>query len=102
MSENLEFLLSDEFVEFSQKISEVHARKKAKSEEMKKIYEGFKEEIKVLEDEAKGILKDWEAWKNGQGKISTPTPKVEKAAVKQEVKEKERDYHDGAYKDGGA
>jgi hypothetical protein len=45
-------LLSDEFVEFAQKIAEIQIEKKAKEREFKKVYDAFLVEMKDLEDKA--------------------------------------------------
>ena len=52
MSIDPNVLLSDEFVEFAQKIAEIQTRKKAKEQEFKKVYDAFLTEIKDLEEEA--------------------------------------------------
>jgi hypothetical protein len=58
MAENI--YLSDEFVVFSQKIAELHARKKAKKEEVKTLYAKFEEEIKKMDVEAAQLQAAWE------------------------------------------
>lgn len=63
MSEDINFLLTDEFEEFSKKISAVHAERKSKKEEMKKIYDNFQTVLKELDAKAAAILKEWEDWK---------------------------------------
>lgn len=66
--DNIDVLLSDEFVEFSTKIADVHSRKKSKQEELKTIYDKFKLEIKALDDEASELVGEFEAWKSTKGK----------------------------------
>jgi predicted nucleic acid-binding Zn-ribbon protein len=61
--ESLEILLSDEFVAFSTKIKEIFANKKAKQEELRKVYDSYKAEFKALDDEAKELQVEFEAWK---------------------------------------
>lgn len=63
MSE-LDLLLSDEFVEFSKKIAEVHARRKAKQDEIQTLFAKAKAELSQIEAEAKGLVDDWEVYKN--------------------------------------
>lgn len=67
----IDMLLSDEFVEFSGKIKELHERKKTKQSEFKALYDKFKAEVQAMDDEAKGLQKDFETWKDGQGKVTT-------------------------------
>ena len=64
MPDSLEFLLSDEFIEFSKKIAEVHARRKAKQEEIQAIFAVAKAELGQIEAEAKGLVDEWERYKN--------------------------------------
>jgi len=52
MSIDPSVLLSDEFIEFAAKIAELQAKKKAKEQEFKKVYDAFLGEIKEIEDEA--------------------------------------------------
>ena len=64
-----DFLLTDEFVVFSQKVGEIHAEKKAKELEFKKLYEAFKQEMKELDDRAKETHAEWEAWKSSKSGV---------------------------------
>ena len=66
MAEDSSWLLSDEFVDFSDKIKEVHDKKKIKMAELKSFYEKIQAEIKVLEDQAKKIDEDFQNWKNSK------------------------------------
>jgi len=52
MSIDPSVLLSDEFIEFAAKIAELQAKKKAKEQKFKKVYDAFLGEIKEIEDEA--------------------------------------------------
>jgi hypothetical protein len=61
--DNVELLLSDEFVEFSKHIGEIHAKKKAKTEEFRAIHAEFKNVIAQLDNEAKEASAAWEEWK---------------------------------------
>jgi len=67
MSESIEFLLTEEFQVFSQKIKEVFDRKKVKQDELKVLYDTLKSELKTIEDEAKILQHEWENFKNGKG-----------------------------------
>ena len=44
-----DYILTDEFVEYSKQIAELHAAKKAKTEEIKAIYAKAKEEMAGLD-----------------------------------------------------
>lgn len=55
-------LLTDEFVAFSAKISQIHELKKKKLEEMKEIYDKFQSEILALDKQAKDAQNDFETW----------------------------------------
>lgn len=83
MSDQIEFLLSDEYVSFSAKIAEIHALKKACKEEMKKKYEEFQAHLKELDVQAQASLNKWEEWKTAQSAKSSklePEKKVKKEA----------------------
>lgn len=62
--EKNDYLLTDEFVAFSQKISQIFEAKKAKKLELKNFYEKIQNEIKTLEEEAKTAEAEFEAFKN--------------------------------------
>lgn len=68
-----EFLLTDEFVVFSQKVAEIHAIKKSKHELFKKAYDDFRNEISELDEKAELLLADWEEWKATQTGIAKET-----------------------------
>jgi hypothetical protein len=61
--ENVEYLLTDEYVEFSQKVAAIHAEKKTLKEAFKKQYEEFQLKVKELDDGAKEAIATWEQWK---------------------------------------
>jgi len=67
-SEKNDYLLTEEFVEFSQKIASIFEAKKAKKLELKTFYERIQNELKVLEDEAKQAEQDFESFKQKQVK----------------------------------
>ena len=63
MSE-LDTLLTDEFVAFSQKVSEIHIEKKKMKQELKDVYEKINAKMKELDLEAKSLNENFEKWKN--------------------------------------
>jgi iron-sulfur cluster repair protein YtfE (RIC family) len=69
----MNWLLSDEFVTFSQKISEIHNKKKNLKAELKEFYDKISSQIKSLDKEANILNEEFESWKN-----SHDTEKVEK------------------------
>ena len=66
--ENVEFLLSDEYVKFSQRITELHALKKSLKEEFKKKYDIYQKELQTLDGEAHTAQQRFEEWKATQVK----------------------------------
>jgi len=60
---NPEILLTDKFVEFSQKISQLHEAKKKLNADMKKLLEDHKAQIKKIDDEAVALSQAFEASK---------------------------------------
>lgn len=68
--EDLEILLSDEFVEFSRKISALAEGKKKEKQEFEKVYEAFKKKIKSYDEEAKKLQLEFEQWKKEKSKKS--------------------------------
>lgn len=63
MSDSLDVLLTDEFVLFSQNIAEVVKRRRAKQDELKEVYDRIKGELKLIDDEARNLQQEWEAFK---------------------------------------
>lgn len=63
-----EFLLSEEFVNFSSKISALHVSKKQQEAEMKKLYTEHKARIKEIDDEAVKIQQEFDDWVASQAK----------------------------------
>ena len=66
--ENIEFLLTDEYVKFSQKIAELHALKKSLKEDFKKKYAEYQEQLAGLDKQATDALVDFDKWKDIQSK----------------------------------
>ena len=60
---NAEVLLSDFFVEFSQKIQQLYETKKKLNVEVKKVLEDHKLAIKKIDDEALALSSAFENWK---------------------------------------
>lgn len=67
-----EILLSDKFVEFSQKISALHESKKTMNAEIKKIVEDHKAKIKKIDDEAAALTTEFTSWQQAQ--TAKPAP----------------------------
>lgn len=60
---NLEHVLSDEFVEFSTKVADVHNRKKILKEEFRKATVEFQANLANLNEEATTLVGEFETWK---------------------------------------
>jgi len=65
MSDN-NFLLTQEFIDFSSRIAEIFAQKKQLKEELKRTYDRFTHEIKELDVLADKANAEFEEWKNSQ------------------------------------
>jgi uncharacterized protein Yka (UPF0111/DUF47 family) len=85
----LDYLLSDEFVQFSQKIARLVEAKKALKKELKEFYEGIQAKIAVLENEAKALEAEFDAWKRGQAEetVEAQAAPVEVEEPKEETKD---------------
>ena len=57
------WLLSDEFVAFSQKIAKIVDEKKALKKQLKEFYEKIQSQIDILEKEAKDLESEFETFK---------------------------------------
>jgi len=66
MKKEIDLLLCDEFITFSKAVADIHTEKKAKKEELKKIYETYQAAFKDLDDKAKSLQVDFEKWKAEQ------------------------------------
>ncbi len=64
--EKNEYLLTEEFVEFSKKISQIFEDKKIKKLELKTFYERVQLELKALEEEAKTLELAFEEFKKSK------------------------------------
>ena len=60
MTMETEILLTDEFVAFSQKVTQIHATKKARQAEVKKLYDAFLLEMKGYDEQVAVLKTDWE------------------------------------------
>ena len=68
MSDEINWLLSDEFVSFSAKIAAIHEQKKLKKQQLKELYEKVTADLRVLDQEALELEKQFESWKKSQEK----------------------------------
>ena len=59
-----DYLLTDNFQEFAQKISEIHSEKKKKKENLKQVYENIQNEMKELENKARQLNEEFEQWRS--------------------------------------
>lgn len=66
MSTETELLLTDEYVQFSQKIAAIHEERKSKAAEFKKLYDQYQAEQDELEKKAESLCQAWEDWKSKQ------------------------------------
>jgi vacuolar-type H+-ATPase subunit I/STV1 len=66
MAEEVNWLLTDEFVAFAAKIKDIHEKKKAKRAELKVFYDKIQAEYKVLDNQAKDLEDKFQAWKKSQ------------------------------------
>lgn len=61
--DNINLLLTDEFIAFSGKIAQLHAEKKKKKQELKSFYDKIQAELAALDGQAKAIATEFEDWK---------------------------------------
>jgi hypothetical protein len=66
IDKQLEFILTDNFQEFSEKIAEIHNEMKKRKEALKQAYEKTQQELKQLDNQAKNIYEEFEQWKKSQ------------------------------------
>ena len=64
MPDNVDYLLSENFIEFSKNIADIFREKKKKKEHLKQIYEKIQLEIKELDNKAKKLNLEFESWKS--------------------------------------
>lgn len=70
MADELNWLLTDEFVAFSEKIKDIHSRKKAKKQELKEFYEKILLDFNALDEEAKDAEDAFHKWKTRQEQVT--------------------------------
>jgi predicted nucleic acid-binding Zn-ribbon protein len=66
MAEETNWLLTDEFVQFSGKIAAILEKKKAKKAELKAFYDKIQVDLKSLEEEAKQAEEEFQKWRQSQ------------------------------------
>lgn len=66
----MDWLLSDEFVTFSQQIAEIHNEKKQIKQQLKELYEKSQANIKDLDAQAQALSDDFEKWKKSAAEDS--------------------------------
>jgi len=59
----IDIILSDEFVQYSQLVATIHTQKKTMKEEFKKLYEKFQADQAELDRQALDATQKFEAWK---------------------------------------
>lgn len=62
----MDWLLSEEFVSFSQKVSDIYGEKKKLKQELKDYYDKSQIKLKELEQQAQVLQEDFEKWKKTQ------------------------------------
>jgi uncharacterized lipoprotein NlpE involved in copper resistance len=60
------YLLTDEFLAFAEKIKTVHEEKKAKKAELKVFFDKIQNDLKALDIKAKELEDQFNAWKKAQ------------------------------------
>ena len=68
MISDSEYILTDEFVEYTSKVQTIFKNKKTLEADFKKQYDDFKAKKAAMEKEAATVHADWEKWKLAQGK----------------------------------
>ena len=90
MADEMNWLLTDEFVAFSVKIKDILDRKKAKKQELKDFYDKIQADYKALEDEARAAEGEFQAWKKSQATVSH----AHKGVAEPHVEEKKEEAHE--------
>jgi Skp family chaperone for outer membrane proteins len=75
-------LLSDEFADFSGKVTALHEKKKELKAEFKKLFEKHKANIRAIDEEAESLQNDFNAWA-APGSTVVSSVEDKKAAPKQ-------------------
>lgn len=63
MPEEMNYLLTDEFMTFSTKIKDIYEKKKVKKQELKDFYDKVQVDLKALDSQAKELEDEFQAWK---------------------------------------
>ena len=63
MEHVVDYILTDEFVEYSKQIAELHTAKKAKAEEIRALVTKAKADMAALDTKAVELTEAFEAWK---------------------------------------
>jgi len=79
----VDVLLTDEFAEFSGKITALHEKKKDLKIEFKKLFEKHKENVAVIDAESQSLQNDFNTWARDD-KPAQPKPEVAKTEKKTE------------------
>jgi len=66
--EETNYLLTDEFLSFANKVKEIHEAKKAKKAELKAFFEKTQAELKALDLKAKELEEEFNKWKKTPAK----------------------------------
>jgi len=69
-----QYLLSDEFVQFSEKIRELHKTKSDMSEAFKLALADYKKNVKEIEEKALELQKEFDEWKERKTAEATKQP----------------------------
>jgi len=62
----MDWLLSEEFISFSQKIAEIYGEKKKVKQDLKEYYDKAQTKLKELEAQAQSLQDEFEKWKKNQ------------------------------------
>lgn len=74
MHSEADVYLSDNFAEFSGKVTALHERKKEMFAEFKKLWDEHKAATKAIDDEALDLKNKFEEWKTNQMKPPSKPP----------------------------
>ena len=65
--EEIDILLTDEYVRFASAVAATHKSKKERQEEFKEVYDEFKEDMKKYDENVLQAQKEFEEWKSKVG-----------------------------------
>jgi uncharacterized protein (UPF0335 family) len=72
---DVDVLLSDDFVQFSSKVAELHEKKKKLNADFKKLYEEHKKSLKTIDGEAAKLQKEFEVMQSPEEEEAPPQKK---------------------------